>query len=219
MPGRPLDDIRSALDSRAAGECIRTVVHTLARDPATELHCSLAGGRKTMSALLATALQLYGRPQDRLYHVLVIEPFEHVPDFLYPPRRRVSYRVDGRSVSTRQARVVLVEIPFVALGTVARRLGYEQLDLEALAAELEAEVTGRLRPDALLVDLEARWVLIGDRPVHLPRGNWPFTRSTPRRGARVAVRTAARATPGSSGMFVQSEEFIRAHGGRTLRYR
>jgi len=49
--GRPLDDIRSALDSRAAGECIRTVVRTLARDPATELHCSLAGGRKTMSAL------------------------------------------------------------------------------------------------------------------------------------------------------------------------
>jgi hypothetical protein len=118
--------------------------------------------------VLATALQLYGRPQERLSHVLVSEPFEHVPEFLYPPRRPVSYRVDGRVVSTRQARVVLVEIPFVALGTVARRLGYEQLDLEALAAELEAEVTGRLRPDALLVERDARWVLIGDRPVHLP---------------------------------------------------
>jgi len=48
--------------------------------------------------------------------VLVSEPFERVPDFLYPPRRPVSYRVDGRSVSTRQAQVVPAEIPFVALG-------------------------------------------------------------------------------------------------------
>ncbi len=166
--GRPIDDIRSALGSRAAGECIRSVVRQLAHDPATELHCSLAGGRKTMSALLATALQLHGRPQDRLYHVLVSEPFERVADFLYPPRRPVRCRVDGRWVSTRQAQVVLVEIPFVALGTVTRRLGYEELDLEALAAELEAEATGRLSPDPLVVDLEARQVLIGDRPVRLP---------------------------------------------------
>lgn len=165
--GRPIDDIRSALDSRAAGECIRAVVRQLARDPAAELHCSLAGGRKTMSALLATTLQLYGRPRDRLYHVLVSEPFERVPEFLYPPRRPVSYRVDGRSVSTRQARVVLVEIPFVALGTVTRRLGYEELDLEALAAELEAEATGRLSPDPLVVDVDARQVAIGDRRVRL----------------------------------------------------
>lgn len=165
--GRPIDDIRSALDSRVAGECIRAVVRGLARDLATELHCSLAGGRKTMSALLATALQLYGRPQDRLYHVLVSEPFERVADFLYPPRRPVRYPVDGRWVSTRQAQVVLVEIPFVALGTVTRRLGYEELDLEALAAELEAEATGRLSPDPLVVDVGARRVAIGDRPVRL----------------------------------------------------
>jgi CRISPR-associated protein (TIGR02584 family) len=187
--GRPIDDIRSALDSRAAGDCIRDVVRQLARDPATELHCSLAGGRKTMSALLATALQLYGRPQDRLYHVLVSEPFERVADFLYPPRRPVRYRVDGRWVSTRQAEVVLVEIPFVALGTVTRRLGFGEMDLEALAAELEAEATGRLRPDPLLVDLEARRVVIGDRPVRL----------APRELALYALYAEARRACGRAG--------------------
>ncbi|HWP34526.1 MAG TPA: CRISPR-associated ring nuclease Csm6 [Thermodesulfobacteriota bacterium] len=169
--GRTLDDIRSGADSRAAGECIRQVVRALARDPTTELHCSLAGGRKTMSALLATALQLYGRPWDRLYHVLVSEPFERVAEFLYPPRRPVRYDVDGGSVSSRNARVVLVEIPFVALGTVTRQLGYDEMDLEALARELELEATGRLRPEPLVVDLASGRLDIGSRAVPLaPQG-------------------------------------------------
>lgn len=165
--GRLIEDIRSDRDSRSAGECIRDVVRALARDPTAQLHCSLAGGRKTMSALLATALQLYGRPHDRLYHVLVSEPFERIPEFLYPPRRPTRYRVDGGWVSSTQAQVVLVDIPFVALGTVTRRLGFGELDLETLAAELQAEATGRLRPEPLVVDLAAGRLVIGDLAVRL----------------------------------------------------
>jgi CRISPR-associated protein (TIGR02584 family) len=159
--GAPLEDIRSPGESRAAGECIARVVRELAADPGVALHCSLAGGRKTMSALLATALQLHGRPGDRLYHVLVNEPFERIPEFLYPPPRPARYRLDGRLVDSRRARVELVEIPFVALGAAARRLGLPGLDLERLASELEAEAQGRLRPDPLEVDLPGRRLRIG----------------------------------------------------------
>lgn len=109
--GRWIDDIRSDRDSRAAGECIRDVVRTLARDPGTELHCSLAGGRKTMSALLATALQLYRRPQDRLYHVLVSEPFERGETLDFPTEARwgretrssATLRLRGGHWSTRRS--------------------------------------------------------------------------------------------------------------------
>jgi CRISPR-associated protein (TIGR02584 family) len=166
--GRPLDDIRTPEDSRAAGEFIGRLVHELAGDSGVELHCSLAGGRKTMSALLATALQLHGRPGDRLYHVLVNEPFERIPNFLFPLRPPVRYRVDGRIVDSRRARIELAEVPFVRLGAAARRLGYDQLALERVAAELEAEALGRLVPEPLSLDLPHRTARIGDQVLRLP---------------------------------------------------
>jgi hypothetical protein len=165
--GRPLDDIRTAEDSRAAGERISRLVRDLAADSAIELHCSVAGGRKTMSALLATALQLHGRPGDRLYHVLVNEPFERIPEFYFPPRPPVRYRLDGKPVDSRAARIELAEIPFVRLGATVQRLGLPGLDLEGLAAEVEAEAQGRLKPEALVIDLPGRRAAIGGRPVGL----------------------------------------------------
>jgi CRISPR-associated protein (TIGR02584 family) len=165
---RPLDDIRSPADSAAAGEGIARLVRSLASDDAVALHCSLAGGRKTMSALLATALQLHGRPQDRLYHVLVSEPFERVSSFFYPPPRPARHRVEGRVLDFHRARVDLVTIPFVALGPVARRFGLDGLAVEALAAELEAAATGRLRPEALEIDLAARRAVVGTSRLPLP---------------------------------------------------
>ena len=39
-----------------------------------------------MGIYLAYALQLFGRPQDVLSHVLVSEDFESHPDFFYKPR-------------------------------------------------------------------------------------------------------------------------------------
>ncbi|RKX57645.1 MAG: TIGR02584 family CRISPR-associated protein, partial [Thermodesulfobacteriota bacterium] len=40
----------------------------------TAVYFLIAGGRKTMSACLAVAAQFYGRPQDRVYHVLNFSP-------------------------------------------------------------------------------------------------------------------------------------------------
>lgn len=165
--GGPLDDIRTAEDSRAAGEQINRLVRDLAADSATELHCSVAGGRKTMSALLAAALQLHGRPGDRLYHVLVNEPFERVQDFYFPPRPPVRYRLDGKPVDSRAARIELAEIPFVRLGAAVQRLGLRGLNLEGLAAEVEAEAQGRLRPETLVIGLPRRRAAIGGRPLGL----------------------------------------------------
>lgn len=165
--GRPIDDIRTPEDSRAAGEAIGALVRRLAADERVELHCSLAGGRKTMSALLATALQLHGRPGDRLYHVLVNEPFERIPEFMFPPRPPVRYRLGDRLVDSRRARIELAEIPFVRLGAAARRLGLDSLTLERIAAELEEEALGRLVPEPLVIRLTRREVRVGPRAIHL----------------------------------------------------
>ena len=114
--GVPLEDIRTADDSAAVADQILALIRRLTDDPATRLHCSLAGGRKTQSVSLGFALQLYGRPQDTLLHVLVDEAFEHHVDFFYPSRQpRLIQTRDGRQIDAHTARIDVAEIPFLRL--------------------------------------------------------------------------------------------------------
>lgn len=114
--GTPLDDIRTPEDNARAADLIHEVVRNLTAAPDTALHVSIAGGRKTMGFYLGYCLSLTARPQDRLSHVLVSEPFEFLPDFYFPPKEaRVLLTRDNRPVRTSDAQVMLAEIPFVRL--------------------------------------------------------------------------------------------------------
>jgi CRISPR-associated protein (TIGR02584 family) len=116
VAGIPLEDIRTAADSTAVADQTVALIRRLTDDPTTRLHSSLAGGRKTQSALLGFALQLYGRPQDTLLHVLVDEAFENHHNFFYPSRQsRLIQTRDGHQLDARTARVTVVEIPYVRL--------------------------------------------------------------------------------------------------------
>lgn len=57
--------------------------------------------------------------------------------------------MNGRTVDSRAGCVELAEVPLVRLGAAARLLGYDGLTLERIAAELEAEATGRLVPQPI----------------------------------------------------------------------
>ncbi|MBU0973404.1 MAG: TIGR02584 family CRISPR-associated protein, partial [Proteobacteria bacterium] len=118
--GNELEDIVSAHDNeRLLARCLDLAFQlTLAKN--TAIFFSVAGGRKTMSSCLTLAAQLYGRPQDRLYHVLVTPEFESNRDFFYPPRisRKIELH-DPKGLpyykETRFARVTLVPIPFISI--------------------------------------------------------------------------------------------------------
>lgn len=118
--GDELDDIVSQGGSRAAADAITHFVQGLTRDPEAAVHLSIAGGRKTMGFLAGYALSLFGRPQDRLSHVLVSPEFEANREFYYPPPEpRVIYTRDrqGRELplDTAAAKIQLADIPFVRL--------------------------------------------------------------------------------------------------------
>lgn len=114
--GQPLADIRSVEDNEAAADAITDEVRRLTADPDCAVHASIAGGRKTMGFYLGYALSLFGRPQDRLSHVLVSAPFESHPQFFFPPRRgRVLLVRDQEPVHTREASITLAPIPLVRL--------------------------------------------------------------------------------------------------------
>lgn len=113
---KPLYDLRTPEDNEAAADCICSVVRELTKNPETELHVSLAGGRKTMGFYAGYALSMFGRSQDCLSHVLVSEQFEANPDFFYPSSTsQIILSQDKKPLDTQQARVWLSKIPFIRL--------------------------------------------------------------------------------------------------------
>jgi CRISPR-associated protein (TIGR02584 family) len=168
--GRTLADICTVEENEYAGDQICEIVRELTKGAGTRIHASAAGGRKTMGIYLTAAMQLFGRAQDRLSHVLVSEDFETHPDFFYkPPEPRLLKARDGREVSTDAAEIYLADIPFIRLrgvgpnglrGTGARSYGdmvaRAQADLDLLESEHE-----------LQIDLKNNRVTVGTRDVQL----------------------------------------------------
>jgi CRISPR-associated protein (TIGR02584 family) len=114
--GHPLDDIKTPEQNEAAADFITNVVKELTGDDNAALHVSIAGGRKTMGYYVGYALSLFGRSQDRLSHVLVTDRYESLKDFFYPtPQSHVIEDRDNWSLDTKEAEVILAEIPFVRL--------------------------------------------------------------------------------------------------------
>ena len=164
--GQTMNDIRSPSDNQAAADFITAQVRTITADPACALHASIAGGRKTMGFYLGYALSLYGRPQDRLSHVLVSEPFESSYDFFYPtPYSRVLQTRDGQLADTAMAQVTLADIPFVSLrhGLPTALLAGQASFNDAVAA-----VRAALAPAQLVLDLSRQRILAAGREVALP---------------------------------------------------
>jgi len=113
---RALDDIRTPDENKAAAEFIFSRVWDVVRDKDCRLIASVAGGRKTMGALLHAAVSLIGRPDDLLTHVLVNAPFETMPGFFFPKQPGGTLRDrDGNLHDPKSATPMLAEVPFVSL--------------------------------------------------------------------------------------------------------
>ncbi len=163
--GRPLADIRDLEDSRRAADQITDLIRRLTADPDCALHASIAGGRKTMGYYLGYALSLFGRPQDRLSHVLVSEPFESSWEFFYPaPAGRVITTRDNKLADAAEARVTLAEIPFLRL-----REGLPKRLIEGTATfgESVAAAQRALEPPEMVIDLGGQRIRAGGEPVTL----------------------------------------------------
>jgi CRISPR-associated protein (TIGR02584 family) len=129
---RRLTDLADPGSVRAAADGILEVIRELTAVPERELQLSIAGGRKSLGALAALALSLFGRPQDAMSHVLVNEPFISHPAFFFPPRvPRPLLGTDGRVHSTAEAQVSLVEIPFPRLRAVLPPAAFRAVDFRS----------------------------------------------------------------------------------------
>ncbi len=170
--GAPLADIRAPEDNERTADFITEKVREFTSDPGSALHVSIAGGRKTMGYYAGYALSLFGRPQDRLSHVLVSEPFESSWDFFYPtPYSRVITTRDNKLADTADAKVTLAEIPFVSLrGDLPTRLAKGN----ASFSETVNAARRALEPPTLVIDLAGRCVLASGERVPMGPADLAF---------------------------------------------
>ena len=169
--GNPLTDIRTAEDNMAAADFLLREMREVTADRTSELHVSIAGGRKTMGFFAGYALSLCGRPQDVLSHVLVDPPFESHPGFFYPSRTpRVIHTAppESRPLDASKARVTLAEIPFVRLRELLERSGRgsEGGFAEAVGA-VQGQVSPWLRVDCGSGEVTAGGVAVRMRPAEM----------------------------------------------------
>ena len=120
-----LEDLRTPEENAATANFILAELRRWSETPDTRLVLSIAGGRKTMGALLYACISLLGRETDRLTHVLVNDPFDDPrlkPRFYFPeqPQQQL-VATDGRAVSAAEAKIELADLPFVPLRNLFER--------------------------------------------------------------------------------------------------
>ena len=150
-----LADLRSPSDSAATADYLLEQVRAVVENPDTELIASIAGGRKTMGALLYACMTLAGRETDRLTHVLVSEPFETLREFYFPtqPGGDLLDR-DGLAHCPSNALIELAEVTFVPLRNLfTRELGQPAGTFRRLVENCRSNLR-RTTGDNLQVEIE-----------------------------------------------------------------
>src|SRR3989338_3672519 len=169
--GDSLDDIKTDEDNEDVGNFIAMLIREKTKQKGTRLHCSIAGGRKTMSFYLGAALSLFGRPQDKLYHVLVTPEFESHPDFYWKPKKNTNLIVKDREgkiikrLNTKDADIYLAELSFIRIGNkfmLSGKKGFRELVLEG---QKEIDTASAQLP--LIVSIKERAIKIGSISIEM----------------------------------------------------
>lgn len=170
--GLPLADIRGLEESACVADQVARVVWELTQDDATELHASIAGGRKSMGFLLGYSMSLYGRPQDRLSHVLVTPAFESCNDFFYRPRKStIVHGRDNKPLDTDQAEVMLAEIPILHL---RKKIPKQMLKQPASFSELVRVMNLAMEEPSIVFEPAHKRLLCHGEEIELSDINYAF---------------------------------------------
>jgi len=166
--GKELEDIRTVADNEQAGDQIAAFLRAKASEPSVRLHCSLSGGRKTMTHYMGIAFQLFARQWDRLYHVMVAPEFEKVEQFFYPPKQPQQLSVRNSkgeiTINTADANVSLVPLPMIYLRD---KVPSQATTIRQIVAEGQKEIDMAATQRPVRINLAERTLYIGDTLIDL----------------------------------------------------
>ncbi len=164
-----LADIQTPADNDLAASFILEGVRGIVENSDLRLVASIAGGRKTMGALLHAAVSLIGRETDRLTHVLVSPPYETLPGFYFPgqPGGAVEGR-DGKKHLPAKAALQLADVPFVPLRNRFEDLHDMPGNFSGLVHRFSREIKeDASRPSLVEIGYRRKMLWVDDQPVKM----------------------------------------------------
>lgn len=129
---RDFSDLTTAEENERAADFILRIVRQYSEDSSVRIIASIAGGRKTMGALLLSCMSLLGRDQDRVCHVLANDQYirDHV-GFLFPKNDQ----------EAKHAKIKLADIPFIRVrGIYEKMLGKAPASYSALVRQFSTRL-------------------------------------------------------------------------------
>lgn len=111
----PLDSIDSLEQNNAVADGILDELWAHTEKPDNRLIISIAGGYKSMSALMMSCLSILGRTHDRVTHVLVDAPYDEagLGFFFRSQTRQELLTRAGATVKAADAKIRLFDVPWV----------------------------------------------------------------------------------------------------------
>lgn len=165
-----LADIQTPEENDIAASFILEEVRRVTMNPDTPLIASIAGGRKTMGALLHAAVTLLGRETDRLTHVLVSPPYETMPGFFFPDQPGPALKDrEGKEHAPAKARVQLADVPFVPLRNRFEDIRDFPGSFDGLRRKFSRELKeDAARPRLIEISYRQKCLWVDEKPVKLP---------------------------------------------------
>ncbi len=149
--GNEIDDLRTGEDNLRAADFMLKTLRQYTDSSDTVVLASIAGGRKTMSALLLSCMTLVGRPEDKVYHVLTVPQFEGRmdPPFFYP-KKGVTYKnAKGEVCKCSHEAIELFEVPFVRMGGVYKEKYKKSMpSYQGLVNQVQSSIAHKIEIDA-----------------------------------------------------------------------
>lgn len=165
-----LEDIVTPEHNELAAAFILEQVRHVVTNPDTRLIASIAGGRKTMGALLHAAVTLIGRESDRLTHVLVDAPFDSLPGFFFPDQPGSELKDgEGRVYQPAKAGIQLADVPFVPLRNRFEDIQDFPGNFDSLRRKFSRELKeDATRPRVIEINYRKKTLWVDEKPIKLP---------------------------------------------------
>lgn len=171
--GNEAGDLRTGADNLRAADFMLGEIRKYTEDTETTILCSIAGGRKTMSALLFSCMTLLGREQDRVYHVLLPPEFEQGvdPPFFFPePGKTYTAKATGRKCKASKVQSELFEVPFVRMrGWYQEKFKTIPPSYRTLISKVQTVAPPAVAYPEIEIDAWNGWVTLNGRQVSMSR--------------------------------------------------
>lgn len=177
VDGNEASDLRTGADNMRAADFMLGELRKYTADSATTVLCSIAGGRKTMSALLFSCMSLLGREEDKVYHVLIPPEYEcgMNPPFFFP-EKGVKHELlsrgqpTGKSVASTKIGIELFEVPFVRMrGWYQDKFKSEPPSYKSLISKVQSVAPPAVVYPEIEIDAWNGWVKVNGVDVKMSR--------------------------------------------------